>query len=190
MKTRIAFVPFLAGVLAALLAPSGEAAAQSYRFISVTPCRQYDSRNATALPDNTNRSVTLTGAPCGIPTSAVAVSVNITVFSITGAGGNGVFQVGTATNPTFAWINYPPTESQRGNAGALPLNGSNQIFVKVNQGGGSIQLTVDVNGYYYSGNKNGTSYLAAGEQFSVAGTVGGGSVIVAENNSSTNGSRA
>ena len=148
MKTRIAFVPFLAGVLAALLAPSGEAAAQSYRFISVTPCRQYDSRNATALADNTNRAVTLTGAPCGIPTTAVAVSVNLTVFSITGAGGNGVFQVGTANDPTFAWINYPPIETQRGNAGFLPLNGSGQIVVKVNQGGGSVNFTVDVNGYF------------------------------------------
>jgi hypothetical protein len=118
-------------------------------FIAVTPCRQYDSRNTSALPDNTNRSITLTGAPCSIPAGSTgAVSVNITVFSITGAGGNGVFQVGTAADPTFAWINYPPTETQRGNAGAVPLNFSGQIVVKENQGGGSLHFTVDVNGYY------------------------------------------
>ena len=40
-----------------------------YPFIGVTPCRQYDSRNFTPLPQNTSRSVVLTGAPCGLPPS-------------------------------------------------------------------------------------------------------------------------
>jgi predicted outer membrane repeat protein len=117
-------------------------------YITVAPCRQYDSRNFTPLLDNTNRFVTLIGAPCGVPAGATAVTVNITVFDITGAGGNGVFRVGTAADPTFAWINYPPSETQRGNAGFLPLNGSGQIVLKVNQGGGMVDFTVDVNGYF------------------------------------------
>ena len=117
-------------------------------FFTAAPCRQYDSRNFTPLPDNTNRAVTLTGAPCGLPADASAVSVNITVLDITGAGGNGVFRVGTANDPPTAWINYPPTETQRANAGIVPLNGSGQIVVKVNQGGGSVDVTVDVNGYF------------------------------------------
>src|SRR4029077_6562780 len=41
-----------------------------------------------------------------------------------------------------------PTETQRANAGILATDGSGNIVVKVNQGGGSIQLVVDVNGYY------------------------------------------
>ncbi len=117
-------------------------------YFTLTPCRQYDSRNATPLLDNTNRFVTLTGAPCAVPASATAVTVNITVFNIAGAGGNAVFKVGTAANPTFAWINYPPGETQRGNAGFLPLNVSGQIVVKVNQGGGMVDFTVDINGYF------------------------------------------
>ncbi len=115
-------------------------------IIFINPCRQFDIRPGV-LADNTPLAVTLTGAPCGIPASATAVSVNITVFSISGAGGNGVFKVDTVSPPTPAWINYPPTETQRGNAGIVPLNGSGQIIVQVNQGGGSIQFTVDVNGY-------------------------------------------
>jgi hypothetical protein len=110
---------------------------------------QYDSRNSTPLLDGTNRFVTVIGAPCGAPSGATVVTVNITVFNITGAGGNAVFQVGTASNPTFAWINYPPSETQRGNAGFLPLNGSGQIVVRVNQGSGSVIFTVDVNGYFH-----------------------------------------
>ncbi len=115
-------------------------------FIGVTPCRQFDIRPGT-LADNTPLFITLIGAPCGISGNAAAVSLNITVFSISGAGGNGVFKVGTANPPVTAWINYPPTETQRGNAGALPLSAGG-IWVQVNQGGGSLQLAVDVNGYY------------------------------------------
>ncbi len=53
-------------------------------FVGVAPCRQYDSRNFTALPDNTNRAVTMTLTPCGLPVTTQAVSVNITVFDSRG----------------------------------------------------------------------------------------------------------
>ena len=145
-------------------------------FVSVTPCRQYDSRNSTPLPQNTSRAVTLTGAPCGLPTSAAAVSVNITIFNINGATSNGVFQVGTATGPTFAWINFPSTETQRGNAGALPLSGANQLWVRVEMGAGSLDFTVDVNGYY-------TDSMNANEAFNQRGNAGGG-IVFGENASS------
>jgi hypothetical protein len=117
-------------------------------FIGVTPCRQYDSRNATPLPQNTAREVVITGAPCGLPSGAAAVSLNVTVFDILGQTGNAVFQVGTTSNPTTAWINYPIGQGQIGNAGVLPLSGSHSIFFRVQQGGGSIDFTIDVNGYY------------------------------------------
>src|SRR4029077_10054451 len=122
----------------------------AYAFISMTPCRQYNSLNATPLAQGVNRTVPLTGAPCGIPASAVAVSANITVFNITGATGNGVFKVDTVTPPASAWINYPPTEAQRGNAGVVALNGSGQIIVQVAQGAGQVDFIVDTNGYYSS----------------------------------------
>ncbi len=150
-------------------------------FVAVTPCRQYDSRNSTPLPQNTSRAVTLTGAPCGLPTSAVAVSVNITIFNIVGATGNAVFQVGTATAPTFAWINFPQTETQRGNAGALPLGGSS-LWVRVQMGAGHLDFTVDVNGYYPNYNIN------AGETFGVVANSPGLGVIFGRNTGTTSGS--
>jgi hypothetical protein len=127
-------------------------------FIAVTPCRQYDSRNATALAQNTVREVVITGAPCGIPTSA-AVSLNVTVFDILGQTGNAVFQVGTTSNPTTAWINYPIGQGQIGNAGVLPLSGAGSIFFRVQQGGGSIDFTIDVNGYYAKTPANTSNYF-------------------------------
>jgi hypothetical protein len=121
---------------------------QPMPFVPVTPCRQYDSRNFTALLQNTPRTVTLSGAPCGISVSAVAVAVNITVFNITGAGSNGVFRADTVSPPTVAWINYPPSETQRGNAGVLGLTPTGAIVVQVNQGAGSVDFVVDVFGWY------------------------------------------
>ncbi len=121
----------------------------AFPFIPFAPCRQYDSRSSAPLIDNTNRTINLTGSPCGIP-AAAAVSVNITVFNITGATGNGVFRVGIAADPPTAWINYPPAETQRANAGIVPTDSAGNVVISVNQGGGSLDLTVDVNGYYGS----------------------------------------
>ena len=152
-------------------------------FIGITPCRQYDARPAT-LADATPLAITLTGAPCGIPAAAGAVSLNITVVGITGAGGNGVLRVGTASPPVTGWINYPPTETQRANAGALPVNGSGEIFVQVNQGGGTVQVIVDVNGYYSPTPASSTGYFGIVENLSTAG-----GVILGQNqNTSTAGS--
>jgi N-acetylneuraminic acid mutarotase len=117
-------------------------------FIAITPCRQYDSRSGSVLSDNTPRTVTLIGVPCAIPSDAQAVAANITVFNISGAGSNGVFRAGIVAPPTTAWINYPPTETQRANAGVLPLGAGGTIVVQVNQGAGSVDFVVDVFGYY------------------------------------------
>jgi N-acetylneuraminic acid mutarotase len=117
-------------------------------FVAITPCRQYDSRSSSALAENTPRTLTLTGAPCAIPSDAAAVAANITVFNITGAGSNGVFKAGSVSPPTTAWINYPSYETQRANAGVLPLGAGGTIAVQVNQGGGSVDFVVDVFGYY------------------------------------------
>jgi len=117
-------------------------------YVAIVPCRQYDSRDFTPLLQNTPRAVVLTGAPCPIPATAQAASVNITVFNITGATGNGVISIGVTSPPTTAWINYPPTETQRGNAGAVALTDLGEIIILVQQGGGSVDFVVDVNGYY------------------------------------------
>lgn len=138
---------------------------------TITPCRQYDSRSFTPLLDNTPRTVILTGAPCGIPASAQAVSVNITVLDIVGAGSNGVLKVGTVSPPPTSWINYPFTETQRANAGTVALTGAGGIIVQVNQGAGSVDFIVDVNGYYsqlntpYFGGSEGGVTLTSGAGF-------------------------
>jgi len=119
-------------------------------FVAVAPCRQYDSRSSASLLQNTPRTVTLVGAPCGIPASAQAAAVNITIFNIIGAASNGVFSVGIVSPPATAWINYPSTETQRGNAGVVSLTSAGEIIVQINQVAGFADVVVDVNGYYTS----------------------------------------
>jgi len=148
-------------------------------FIAIVPCRQYNS-TGNPLLQGVNRTVTLTGAPCGVPASAVAMSVNITIFNITGATGNGVFKVDIVSPPLVAWINYPPTEVQRSNAGAVALSASN-IVVQVAQGAGQIDFVVDMNGYYPF--TTSTNPLTPGESFAIVGNNTGG--IISGTNTST-----
>ncbi|MEO8586804.1 MAG: hypothetical protein ABI584_11635 [Acidobacteriota bacterium] len=134
------------------LSPAGRTALlafpPAYAFVAISPCRQYDSRSTSALLQATPRTVTLTGAPCNIPAGVAAVSANIAMFNIVGAGGNGVFSVGIPSGTSQAWLNYAPTVGQIDNAGALAVDGSGNIAVTVNQGAGSVDFVVDVNGYY------------------------------------------
>jgi hypothetical protein len=143
-------------------------------FVAITPCRQYDSRGGSLLADNTPRTVTLIGAPCAIPPDAQAVAVDITAFNII-ATSNGVFRVGTVAPLTKAWINYPPTDTQRGNAGVLRLGAGGTIVVQINQGSGSVDFLVDVFGYYsplgivnHVNGLTGDVTLAAGANVSIA----------------------
>lgn len=147
-------------------------------YIPAVPCRQYSSIG-TPLPDNTPRTVTLSGAPCGIPTGAKAVSVNITIFNITGAGGNGVLKVDSVSPPTVAWINYPSYETQRGNAGVVTTGSNATIVVQVNQGAGSVDFVVDINGYFGDTTTQGafTIVNAAASGYSILGLETGASGI-------------
>lgn len=117
-------------------------------LVTIAPCRQFDSRSSSPLLQGTTVDVTLTGAPCNIPANAQAVSVNVTVFHINGATGNGVVTIGIPGGSSIGFVNYPPTQSQIDNAGTLPIDGSGQVSVSVAQGGGSIDFILDVNGYY------------------------------------------
>ncbi|HYK41406.1 MAG TPA: hypothetical protein VE007_03390 [Thermoanaerobaculia bacterium] len=158
---------------------SGELGGGPMPFFPITPCRQFDSRNTSVLTSGVDRTITVTGAPCGVPAGTLAVSVNITIFNISGAGGNGTLKLGIAAAPTTSWINYPPTETQRANAGAVPLSNTGTIVVQAAQGGGTLDLIVDINGYYY----NGAGFLSmpTGDIFGIIGDFSGGGLNFVRN---------
>ncbi|HEX5760380.1 MAG TPA: FG-GAP-like repeat-containing protein [Thermoanaerobaculia bacterium] len=121
------------------------------RFFTLPPCRAVDTRNAAgplggpALVSNASRSFDLTGV-CGVPASARAVSLNVTVTQPTGQG-HVVFSPGCAPSGTSA-INFGPGQTRANNT-LQPLSAADELtatpFVL---GNGFVHLIIDVNGFF------------------------------------------
>src|SRR5262249_6032230 len=115
------------------------------------PCRIVDTRNPTgplggpALAAGAPRTLVLTGH-CGVPTSARSVSVNVTITQATVGGGLRFYAAGTSL-PVFQDINYP-TNQMRANNTIVTLGASGDVTVQCDQAIGTVQLILDVNGYF------------------------------------------
>lgn len=112
-------------------------------FTTVTPCRIYDSRDGDPFTSGTPRDIQIADL-CGIPPSALAVSLNVTVVGPTGAGHLKIYP-GT-TEPETSTINFGPGQTRANNAIASILGGV--LRVKTFQvDGGTVDVVIDVNGY-------------------------------------------
>jgi PKD repeat protein len=122
------------------------------RFYTVTPCRAIDTRNANgatggpALVANGARVFPLAGT-CGIPSTAISVSANVTVVGPLAQGQLRIFP-GNTTPPSTSAISFRAGRT-RGNNGtvALATDGTGTIGVK-NDAAGAVQFALDVNGYF------------------------------------------
>jgi hypothetical protein len=123
-------------------------------FIPITPCRVIDTRGNGFMGEwgqppmpggGTQRSFTI-GGQCGIPSGAAAVSFNFTVWAPPTGGDIRVFPTGYAT-PMAATMLYQGGVLGLSNAAVAPLGTAGKITVQVD-GPGTINLIVDVNGYY------------------------------------------
>ncbi len=122
------------------------------KFFTVTPCRILDTRNPAgpyggpALSSGATRTFVLAGQ-CTIPSGAIAVAVNMAVTQSTnGPGFLTLYPAGT-TRPLAASMNYSAGQTRANNA-IVPLGVSGDISVFDTQGGGTVQLILDVNGYF------------------------------------------
>jgi ELWxxDGT repeat protein len=120
-------------------------------FHTVPPCRLIDTRTADptfggpALVANADRTFPLFG-PCGIPTTARALSVNLTVTQPTAQGNLRLYPGGTIL-PLVSTINYVAGQTRANNAIA-PLNGLGELAVRCSQPSGTAHFILDVNGYF------------------------------------------
>src|SRR6266566_2879008 len=150
-------VSFTAALLLAGASAVGAQAPQ-YGFYTVTPCRLIDTRNAPgpfggpALLANSNRSFTVT-SHCGVPSTADAVSLNVTVTQATSSGDLAIYPGGTAL-PMTSSVNYSAGRT-RANNGSYKLGTAGDFVVHCGQGSGSVQLIVDINGYFETQNTGG-----------------------------------
>lgn len=120
-------------------------------FFSVTPCRMVDTRGATgpygapALAAGANRTFVAAGQ-CGIPSDAVAVALNLTATEPTGQGDLRIFPAGGGL-PLVSSLNWSAGQTRANNA-VVGLGAAGDLTVHPDQVGGTVQLVIDVNGFF------------------------------------------
>jgi Tol biopolymer transport system component len=125
--------------------PSG-----SMSFHTLSPCRLVDTRvpaaewGAPAVYGGDDRSFTAAGR-CGIPSSARAVSLNVTVTQPTASGDLRLFSGGAA--PLASSINYGAGQTRANNA-VVFLGPGGTFSLRSDQPTGAAQVILDVNGYF------------------------------------------
>ncbi len=123
-------------------------------FFTITPCRLVDTRN----PDGPyggpilftgQKRAFLAGGQCGIPSTAVALSVNVTAVAPSSGGNLALFPAGWP-QPNTSVVHFS-TGQTRASSAMLFLSGApERAFTVVAAGNFSetVHMLVDVNGYF------------------------------------------
>jgi PQQ-like domain len=120
-------------------------------FYTVTPCRVADTRNppgpsgGPGLAANTVRAFPVSGF-CGIPSSAMAVAINLAVVQPSNGGDLRVFPAG-GTAPLASALNFRSGIARANNA-IVPLGLGGQISVQCDMPSGGTGFFFDVFGYF------------------------------------------
>ena len=125
-------------------------------FVSITPCRLADTRPAPArvatagslgVADTQTFGVHGSNGECTIPTEAVAVSLNVTALGATQQSFLTFWPDGA--QPLASSLNPAPGEPPTPNAVTVDLSaaGGFNVYNDV----GSVNVVIDVNGYYIQG---------------------------------------
>jgi hypothetical protein len=124
------------------------------RFFTLSPCRLADTRQspgpwgAPALASGQSRSFDLNQS-CGVPATAKALSLNVTVTGPTGSG-YVTLGAGGCSVPATSSLNFAVGRTRANNAIAtLAADGSgNLLAFAFATGNGTVHLILDVNGYF------------------------------------------
>jgi len=121
------------------------------KFFTLPPCRIIDTRGplgpfgGPSLTAGVNRSFNLAGQ-CGIPSTARAVAVNVTVVNSSTASFVVLFP-GDIAPPAVSTINFRPGQVRANNA-VLSLSSQPPGFVVALVAAGSVDMLLDVSGYF------------------------------------------
>lgn len=123
-----------------------------FNFHTLTPCRVVDTRDPAgayggpSLIAGADRAFVFTNR-CGIPATAKAIALNITATQPTaGPGFLTAFSGGTAL-PFVSTVTYDVGMTRANNA-VVPLGTLGDLIVHCGQGGGTVDVVIDVNGYF------------------------------------------
>ena len=130
---------------------TGSGGTGSY-FVPITPVRVADTRTAslvgtgTPIAANASASFNLATAASGIPANAAAVAANFTVVAGNSAGYLTVYPTSAATNPVASDLNWVANEIVP-NFTIADTAGTGNVDV-YNSHGATINLAIDVFGYF------------------------------------------
>jgi hypothetical protein len=116
-------------------------------FYTVTPCRVVDTRRpapGSPLVGGVTRTFPFAGV-CGIPSTARAVSVNVTVTGTSAEGNVRLFPGGTPP-PSTSTVNVKAAQT-RANNGMVTLGTAGDVGVMLAPAGATGHVIIDVNGY-------------------------------------------
>jgi len=143
---------FLAVSVAAAGLASGPAQAQTgLQYYAVTPCRAVDTRSGYGgiMTASVQRNFTIKGV-CGVPSTAKAVSLNVTVVSPTQDGFVSLWPNG-GSRPLVSTVNFNAGEPALANGAIVPLAVATPDLGTIYgtaTGQGTINTILDITGYF------------------------------------------
>ena len=143
MRTISRFV--LLTIVGLLGAISAAAQTGPFQFYAIAPCRAVDTRGGPAVGQGVTRDFAIRGT-CGVPTSAKAVSLNVTVVSPTQGSFLTLWPSGGA-RPNVSTINFASTDVSLGN-GAIVAVSTAANDLSVFNCCGDVHVILDVTGYF------------------------------------------
>jgi hypothetical protein len=127
------------------LACAGQPVPPSLDFFTVTPCRAIDTRTiGNPVVAGVERTFAITRL-CGIPTTATAVSLNVTVTQSSQAGNVRLYPAGS-TAPLVSTLNFVAGQNRANNA-VVGLDDRGRLAVLL-EPAGFAHVILDVNGYF------------------------------------------
>lgn len=140
-------------LLVSALIVTDRAFAQSgpFQYYPLSPCRLVDTRGATStnggpgFTTDSSRNFTVRGL-CGVPTTAKAVSLNVTVTQATAPSWLAVWPSG-GTRPNVSMINFESSDPALAN-GIIVGVSTNAQDLSVYNNFGSVHVIIDVTGYF------------------------------------------
>lgn len=142
---------FAASFLAAGIVARPVQAQVGLQFFAVTPCRAVDTRSGGGgiMSASVQRNFTLKGV-CGVPGTAKAVSLNVTIVGPTADGFVSLWPTGGAF-PVVSTINFNAGEPALANGAIVPLAVATPDLATIYgtaSGAGAINTILDVTGYF------------------------------------------
>jgi hypothetical protein len=135
---------------AAAMATGARAQSGPYQYYSLTPCRVVDTRNPAGVNGGpalglAERDFQMKGN-CGIPQTAQAVTINVTVTNATAGSWLTIWPAGLA-KPFVSTINFDQNTSALAN-GAIVGVGAGTNDLAVQNAFGQVHVIIDVTGYF------------------------------------------